>query len=187
MNLMGLTSSRRESRTNAYTERILSLDGNVFSSCVRSGKRTLIVVYSHRIATQRKRKRKRKRKTQQIEQTATANEKRHADHGSLAWTFLLKEMETHVRPSITLRLCLLLALRARQQRGVVQRRRVRAELLLSRFEIGDRGCEVIIRQLFCPMITSQKEKERKGRENVSSCHDAMRDRMGARGGMWYSL
>jgi hypothetical protein len=50
MNLMGLTSSRRESRTNAYTERILSLDGNVFSSWVRSGKRTLIVVYH--IATQ---------------------------------------------------------------------------------------------------------------------------------------
>ena len=47
-NLMGLTSSRKASRTNAYTERILSLDGNVFSSCVRSGKRTLIVVYRDR-------------------------------------------------------------------------------------------------------------------------------------------
>ena len=47
-NLIGLTSSRKASRTNPYTERILSLDGNVFSSCVRSGKRTLIVVYRDR-------------------------------------------------------------------------------------------------------------------------------------------
>jgi len=54
-------------------------------------------------------------------------------------------METHVRPAVTLRLCLLLALCAREQRCVVQRRRACAELLLSRFEIGDRGCEVIIR------------------------------------------
>jgi hypothetical protein len=45
MNLIGLTSSRKVSRTNAYTERILLLEGNTFSSCVRSGKRTLIVVY----------------------------------------------------------------------------------------------------------------------------------------------
>lgn len=44
MNLIDLTSSRSESRTNAYTERILLLDENVFSSCVRSGKRTRIVV-----------------------------------------------------------------------------------------------------------------------------------------------
>ena len=44
-NLIGLTSSRKASRTNPYTERILSPDGNVFSSCVRSGKRTRIVVY----------------------------------------------------------------------------------------------------------------------------------------------
>ena len=45
MNLTGLTSSRSESRTNAYMARILLLDGNTFSSCVRSGKHTLIVVY----------------------------------------------------------------------------------------------------------------------------------------------
>lgn len=44
MNLTGLTSSRSESRTNAYMARILLLDGNTFSSCVRSGKHTLIVV-----------------------------------------------------------------------------------------------------------------------------------------------
>ena len=45
MNFMGLTSSRKESRTNAYTVRILLLDGKVFSSCVRSRNRTRIVVY----------------------------------------------------------------------------------------------------------------------------------------------
>lgn len=45
MNLTGLTSSRSESRTNAYMVRILLLDGNTFSSCVRSGKHTLIAVY----------------------------------------------------------------------------------------------------------------------------------------------
>ena len=44
MNLIGLTSSRKQSRTNAYTARILLLDGNAFSSCVRSRKRTRIVV-----------------------------------------------------------------------------------------------------------------------------------------------
>lgn len=44
-NLIGLTSSRKASRTNAYTERILLSDENVFSSWVRSRKRTLIVVY----------------------------------------------------------------------------------------------------------------------------------------------
>jgi hypothetical protein len=49
MNLIGLTSSRKVSRTNAYTERILLLDWNTFSSCVRSGKRTLIVVYASHV------------------------------------------------------------------------------------------------------------------------------------------
>ena len=44
MNLIALTSSRRDSRTNAYMARILLLDGNTFSSCVKSAKRTLIVV-----------------------------------------------------------------------------------------------------------------------------------------------
>jgi hypothetical protein len=56
--LIGLTSSRSESRTNAYTERILPLDGNVFSSCVQSGKRTLIVVYPHPIHEEIKNKNK---------------------------------------------------------------------------------------------------------------------------------
>ena len=46
MNLIGLTSSRRQSRTNAYTARILLFDGNVFSICVRSRNRTRIVVYT---------------------------------------------------------------------------------------------------------------------------------------------
>ena len=41
---MGFTSSRRDDRTNAYTERILSVEGNIFSSCVRSENLTRIVV-----------------------------------------------------------------------------------------------------------------------------------------------
>lgn len=44
MNLIDLTSSRRDDRTNAYTERILSVEGNIFSSCVRSENLTRIVV-----------------------------------------------------------------------------------------------------------------------------------------------
>lgn len=48
MNLIGLTSSCRQSRTNAYTARILLFDGNVFSSCVRSRNRTRIVVYTYK-------------------------------------------------------------------------------------------------------------------------------------------
>ena len=36
INLIGLTSSRRQLRTNAYTVLILFVDGNDFSSCVRS-------------------------------------------------------------------------------------------------------------------------------------------------------
>jgi hypothetical protein len=46
MNLMGLTSSRSDDRTKAYTERILSVEGNVFSSCVRSVNLTRMVVYT---------------------------------------------------------------------------------------------------------------------------------------------
>ncbi len=36
INLIGLTSSRRQLRTNAYTVLILFVDGNDFSNCVRS-------------------------------------------------------------------------------------------------------------------------------------------------------
>lgn len=43
-NLTGWTSSRSAPRTNAYTARILLVDGNTFSSCVRSAKRIRIVV-----------------------------------------------------------------------------------------------------------------------------------------------
>lgn len=47
MNLIGLTSSRSDERTNAYTERILSDEGKVFSSWVRSLNLTRIVVCLH--------------------------------------------------------------------------------------------------------------------------------------------
>lgn len=44
---MGFTSSRSEARTKAYTDRILSVDGNDFSSCVRSVNLIRIVVWPY--------------------------------------------------------------------------------------------------------------------------------------------
>lgn len=51
----------------------------------------------------------------------------------------------YIWPTIALRLCLLLALRARQQRRVVQRAGARVELLLPGSKIGNRGREVVVR------------------------------------------
>lgn len=45
MNLMALTSSRRQLRTNAYTALILFVDGKDFSSCVRSVNLMRMLVY----------------------------------------------------------------------------------------------------------------------------------------------
>jgi hypothetical protein len=91
INLTDLTSSRSESRTNAYMVRILLLDGNTFSSCVRSGKHTRIVVYV----------------CQQLCEVV-----RDSEGG--------KGERTYIWPAIALHLCLLVALRARQQWRIVQ-------------------------------------------------------------------
>lgn len=47
MNLMGFASSRSDDLTKAYTERILSVEGKVFSSCVRSVNLMRMVVFGH--------------------------------------------------------------------------------------------------------------------------------------------
>jgi hypothetical protein len=91
MNLTVLTSSRSESRTNAYMVRILLLDGNTFSSCVRSGKHTRIVVYV----------------CQQLYEVVRDSEGGEGER-------------TYIWPAIALHLCLLVALRARQQWRIVQ-------------------------------------------------------------------
>lgn len=46
MNLIGLTSSLSELRTNAYMALILSVEGKTFSSWVRSVNRIRIVVWN---------------------------------------------------------------------------------------------------------------------------------------------
>ena len=54
-------------------------------------------------------------------------------------------MRTYIWPAIALGLCLLFALRARQERRVVQRVGAGVELLLPGSKIGDRGRKVVIR------------------------------------------
>lgn len=125
MNLIGLTSSRNESRTNAYMARILLLDGNTFSSCVRSEKRILIVVYASQPSTH-------------VSFGMSPPQKKKQRLGER------KRGGAYIWPTIALHLCLLLTLRARQQRRIVQRDGASVELLLSDFDIGERGREVII-------------------------------------------
>ena len=126
MNLIGLTSSRSESRTNAYMARILLLDGNTFSSCVRSEKHTLIVVYfsQHMIKS---------------------------THMMKSWGPRLRlrprECEcvrTYIWPAIALHLCLRFALRTRQQWRVVHGNGASVQILLSGFKIAKRGREITI-------------------------------------------
>ena len=55
------------------------------------------------------------------------------------------EEDFYVWPPISLRLCLLLALHARQQGCAAQRSGARVQLRLSLFQVSERGCKVVIR------------------------------------------